>query len=446
MIVAGVSHRTAPVEVRERLVYAPPDADAALASLREGGHAREAVLLSTCNRTELYVVEGNDGQAAPHVWRAFTDRLGADPAPYAYVHRDRQAIVHLFRVAAGLDSMILGEAQIHGQVRDAWEASRQHAGAALNRAFQAALQVSGRVRHETALARGAASVSSASVQLAKQIFGSLRGRRAMVLGAGEMAELALECLVREGVHAAVVANRTFTHADELAQRYGAEAVHFDECWRRLADVDLLICSTAAPHPVVSAARVRDALARRGDEPLCVLDIALPRDVEPAVGKLENVFLYDLDDLQAVVTANLERRQGEVPAAERLVTSEAERYWQWLAGLAAVPSLTELRARMEETRAEELARALQKLDALGPLAPAQREAVEHLSRTLMNKFLHEPSVRLREAAANGRGLAVVDAARFLFALDGGQDRRSGHDRRGAQAHEAGGVDGSPTEER
>ena len=431
MIVAGVSHRTAPVEVRERLVYAPRDADATLASLRESGHAREAVLLSTCNRTELYVVEGDDGQAASQVWRAFTQRLGTDPAPYGYLHRDRQAIVHLFRVASGLDSMILGEAQIHGQVRAAWEASRQHAGAALNRAFQSALQVSGRVRNETALARGAASVSSASVQLARQIFGSLRGRRAMVLGAGETAELALECLVREGVRAAVVANRTFAHADALAQRHGAEAVHFDECWRRLADVDLVICSTAAPHPVVSAARVREALVRRGDQPLCVLDIALPRDVEPAVRELENVYLYDLDDLQAVVSANLERRQSEVPTAERLVTGEAERYWQWLAGLAAVPSLTELRARMERTREEELARVLQKLDALGPLAPAQREAVEHLSRTLMNKFLHEPSVRLREAAANGRGLAIVDAARFLFALDGDHDRHQPHPSGGAE---------------
>jgi len=417
VIVAGISHRTAPVEVRERLVYSAPDADAALAGLRGDGVAREAVLLSTCNRTELYAVEASDGLVGPHVLRGFSDRLGADCSAYGYVLRDRQAIEHLFRVASGLDSMILGESQIHGQVRDAWEASRAHAGAALNRAFQSALQVSGRVRHETALARGAASVSSAAVQLSKQIFGSLRGRRAMVLGAGDTAELALECLVREGVRAAVVANRTFENAEALARRHGAEAVHFDECWRRLADVDLVICSTSAPHAVVSVARVRDAVARRGDRPLCVLDIALPRDVEPAVRELDNVFLYDLDDLQAVVAASLERRQGELPVAEQLIAAEAERYWQWLAGLAAVPSLTELRARMERTRAEELARALRQLDALGPLAPAQREAVEHLSRTLMNKFLHEPSVRLREAAANGRGLAVVDAARFLFALDG-----------------------------
>jgi glutamyl-tRNA reductase len=168
--------------------------------------------------------------------------------------------------------------------------------------------------------------------------------------------------------------------------------------------------------VVTAARARDALAHRRDRPLCVLDIAVPRDVERAVGELDNVYLYDLDDLQSVVASSLERRQSEVPAAERLVAGEAERYWQWLAGLVAVPSLTALRARMERTREEELARALRQLDALGPLAPAQRAAVEHLSRTLMNKFLHEPSVRLREAAANGRGLAVVDAARFLFALD------------------------------
>jgi glutamyl-tRNA reductase len=312
-----------------------------------------------------------------------------------------------------MDSMVVGEAQIHGQVRDAWEASRRASGAVLNRLFQSALLTGGRVRSETTLGHGALSISSAAVQLSKKIFGSLAGRRAMVLGAGEMAELALASLQHEGVRAAVVANRTFERAVVLAAQYGATAVHYDDAWDALADVDLLLCSTASPRPVVSAERVRAAVARRGDRPLCILDIAMPRDVDPAVAKLDNVFLYDMDDLQAVVSANLQRRHGELPAAEGVIGEEVEKFWQWVAGLAAVPVLTQFRDEMNRMRERELQQAMRRL---GDLSPEQRAVVEHFSQSLMNKFLHEPSVRLRAAAANGRGLGVVDAARYLFALD------------------------------
>jgi glutamyl-tRNA reductase len=415
LIAAGVSHRTTPIEARERLAYGASEIVSALAELREASGAREGVLLSTCNRTEFYVVEGDrdgDLDAAAAVSRLLAGRLGGDVAQYLYAWRDREAAAHLFRVAGGLDSMIVGEAQIHGQVRDAWERSRAQSGPVLNRLFQTALLVGARVRTETAIGRGAASVSSAAVQLAKKIFGSLQGRRAMVLGAGEMAELALECLVNEGVRATIVANRTFDRADELARRHGATALHYEQCWSELQHVDLLLCSTSAPHPIVSAEHVRPALPARGGRPLCILDIALPRDVEAGVGELDNVFLYDLDDLRAVVAANLERRAAELPTAEQVIAGEVEKYWQWLAGLAAVPVVTQFRQEMERVREQELAAALRKL---GPLSPAQREALEHFSRSLMNKFLHEPSVRLRAAAANGRGLGIVDAARYLFAL-------------------------------
>lgn len=412
LTVIGASHRTAPVEVRERLVFGAADVVPALAELRATAGVREAVLLSTCNRTELYVVEGED-DPIPAVTAAFAARLGADPAAHLYVRRDRDAAAHLFRVASGIDSMILGEAQIQGQVRDAWESSRTEAGAVLNRLFQTALQVASRVRTETTIGRGAASVSSASVQLARQIFGSLQGRHAMVLGAGDMAELALECLAAEGVRTAMVANRTFDRADALAQRYGATALHYDECWRNLHEVDLLICSTAAPHAVVTTAHVAPTLPGRGDHPLCILDIALPRDVDPAVGGLDNVFLYDLDDLRAVVASNLDRRRADLPTAEQVIGSEVEKYWEWVAGLAVVPVLTAFRSEMERLRERELEQALRRM---GELDPAQREAVERFSRALMNKFLHEPSVRLRAAAANGRGLGIVDAVRYLFALE------------------------------
>ncbi|MFL5576524.1 MAG: glutamyl-tRNA reductase [Gemmatimonadaceae bacterium] len=417
LIVVGTNHRTAPIEVRERFAHAAAEVLPALARLREASGAREGVLLSTCNRTEFYVVEGeraeDAGAAAASIADMLSARLGAGSERYLYVRRDREAAQHLFRVASGLDSMIVGEAQIQGQVRDAWERSREHAGAILNRLFQTALLVASRVRTETAVGRGAASVSSAAVQLSKKIFGSLQGRRAMVLGAGDMAELALECLTGEGVRAAIVANRTYERAEELARRHGATALHYDECWSALAQVDVVICSTSAPHAIVFPEHVRPALAARGDRPLCILDIALPRDVDPAVAELDNVFLYDLDDLRAVVVANLERRQSELPSAEQMIAAEVERYWQWLAGLAAVPVLTRFRAEMEKVREAELAQAMRKL---GALTPAQREAVEYLSRSLMNKFLHEPSVRLRAAAANGRGLGIVDAVRYLFALD------------------------------
>jgi glutamyl-tRNA reductase len=412
LIVAGLNHRGAPLDVRERVAYQSSEAGPALASLLAGSTATEAVLLSTCNRTEVYLVEGAD-DAVPAVWNALSARLGADASGYGYVRRDRDAAAHLFRVASGLDSMVLGEAQIHGQVRDAWELCRAHSGPVLNRLFQTSLSVAGRVRNETSVARGAASVSSAAVQLAKQIFGSLAGKRAMVLGAGEMAELALECLGDQGVRTSIVANRTFERATELAARYGAVAMRYDDCWTALADVDVLVCSTSAPHPIVHVDHVRPALVSRGDRPLCILDIALPRDVNPEVGKLGNVFLYNLDDLHAVVSTNLERRRRELPTAEDLIDSEVSRYWDWLAGLAAVPVLTEMRARMENVRARELDDALRRLSHL---PPAERAVVEEFSRSLMNKFLHEPTVRLRAATANGRGLGVVDTVRYLFGLE------------------------------
>jgi glutamyl-tRNA reductase len=411
LIVLGVSHHSAPVEIRERLAFRASEFNAALQRVVAECDAREAVLLSTCNRTELYLVEGAR-ESLPPIWALFSERLGTDASAHGYVRRDRDAVSHLFRVVSGMDSMIVGEAQIHGQVRDAWEASRPSAGAVLNRLFQSALLVGGRVRHETTLGHGALSISSAAVQLSKKIFGTLVGRRAMVLGAGEMAELALASLQQEGVRAAIVANRTFERAQALASLYGATAVHYDEAWAALSEVDVLLCSTSSPHAIVSTERVRESLHKRGDRPLCILDIANPRDVEPSVAEMDNVFLYDLDDLHAVVNANLERRHRELPAAEHVVGEEVEKYWQWVAGLAAVPVVTQFRDEMNRVRERELAAALRRL---GDLTPAQRAAVEHFSQSLMNKFLHEPTVRLRAAAANGRGLGVVDAARYLFAL-------------------------------
>ncbi|HET7612495.1 MAG TPA: glutamyl-tRNA reductase [Gemmatimonadaceae bacterium] len=414
LIVAGVSHVTAPIDVRERLALRPQEALRELARLRDLGLLREGVVLSTCNRTEVYAVE-DGGDLLPEITALLSNRLGSDASEFVYLRRDREAAAHLFAVTAGLHSMILGEAQIQGQVKDAWEQCRSESGPVLNRMFQTALLAASRAREETGIGRGAASVSSAAVQLAKKIFGNLGARSAMVLGAGDVAELALECLQKEGVRVAIVANRTHERAQALAERHAAVAMHYDQCWESLRDVDVLICSTASPVPVVTVPRVRSSIEARGDRPLCILDIALPRDVETAVGELDNVFLYDLDDLRAAAAANLEQRAEDIPAAQAIVAAESQKFWDWVAGLAAVPVVREFREEMDRLRSTELAAALRRL---GALTPEQAETVENFSKSLMNKFLHEPSVRLKAAAANGRGLGVVDAARYLFALEKG----------------------------
>ncbi|HEX2601358.1 MAG TPA: glutamyl-tRNA reductase [Gemmatimonadaceae bacterium] len=441
LIVAGISHVTAPIDVREKLTLRPQEALRELAGLRELGFLREGVVLSTCNRTEVYAVE-NGRDLLPEITTVLSNRLGSDASEFVYVRRDREAAAHLFAVTAGLRSMILGEAQIQGQVKDAWEQCRSESGPVLNRMFQTALLAASRAREETGIGRGAASVSSAAVQLAKKIFGNLTGRSAMVLGAGDVAELALECLQSEGVRVAIVANRTHERAQALAERHGAVAMHYDQCWESLRDVDVLICSTASPVPVVTVARVRSSIEARGDRPLCILDIALPRDVEAAVGELGNVFLYDLDDLRAAAAANLEQRAEDIPAAQAIVAAESAKFWDWVAGLAAVPVVREFREEMDKLRSTELAAALRRL---GALTPEQTDAIEHFSKSLMNKFLHEPSVRLKAAAANGRGLGVVDAARYLFALEKGAagDQHLAADQRAAAADQHAPITEHPT---
>ena len=423
LAVIGVSHRTAPLEVRERLVFGRAEIPAALARLLEGGHADEVALLSTCNRTEIYltVPEMQTGEAA--VRALLAERLGESPEStgrFLYLHRDRAAVEHAFRVSSGLDSMILGEPQIQGQVKEAYQAARETTtlagpavGTVLNRLFQSSLRVGGRVRSETDLGRGAASISSAAVELAKKIFGSLAGRRALVLGAGEMSEVTLECLRAEGVRSCVVANRTYERAAELAQEWGGRAIHWEELGDELPGADIVICSTAAPHPVLTRERVRTALPGGVKRPLCIIDIAMPRDVEPRVGDEPNVFLYNIDDLQQIVDANLGRRQQQLPRAEAIIGEVAEEFWAWYSGLVVVPTIRDLRARAEAVRAEELEKALRRLSHL---PEEDRAAVEALTRAMLNKLLHAPTVRMREAAGNGRGTTVLDTVRYLFELD------------------------------
>jgi glutamyl-tRNA reductase len=420
--VVGVNHRTAPLDIRERFAHGAHEVPGALARVMAAG-ASGGVLLSTCNRTEFYLL-AEDEPALEAVWSLLGERLSVPPSggggggggaarEYGYIARDRDAVRHLYRVSAGLDSMILGESQIQGQVREAWEASRAQAGPVLHRLFQSALHVGSRVRTETALGMGTASAASAGVAVAGKIFGDLAGRSALILGAGDMAELAATCLSNEGVNITLVANRTQERARAIAERLGGRAVSLEEAWPHFATTDIALCSTAAPHAVVTWERVGPLIAERRGRPLCILDLAVPRDVHPAVGQIENVFLYDVDDLQTVAAQATARRRDEIPAAERIVEEETDLFWAWYGGLGVVPTIKEFRARMDALRVAEVEHALKQLDHL---SPEDRARVEQLSQALLNKFLHQPTVALKQAAEQGHGYGLLEALRRLFGME------------------------------
>lgn len=421
--VIGANHRSAPIDVRERFALGRNEAPAVLADLVDTGASQEAVLLSTCNRTELYVNLADLDRGDTAFRSLLAERLDSAPeklSGYLYLHRDRAAVGHLFRVAAGLDSMVLGEPQIQGQVKEAYQLARETFGLAgpvvgttLNRLFQSAFNIGAKVRTETELGLGAASVSTAAVELAKKIFGSLRGRHALVMGAGEMSELTLELLREEGVRSWVVTNRTYERASELATRWGGKAVAWEELGSALPGAEIVICSTSAPHPVLTLDRFRAALPKGATRPLCIIDIAIPRDVDPRVGAEPNVFLYNVDDLRQIVDDNLERRRAEIPRAEQIIEEGVEEFWSWHSSLAVVPTIRDLRDHGESVRRAEVERTLRRLAHL----PAEdQEAIDAMTRSLLNKLLHTPTVRLREAAGNGRGTSILDAVRYLFELD------------------------------
>jgi glutamyl-tRNA reductase len=421
LAVVGVSHRTAPVEVRERFAYLDSDVPPALERLREGAGVEEAVLLSTCNRTELYLYPAHAPDAVERAERMLTDKAGPLSRPasaYMYRHRDLEAVRHLFRVASGLDSLVMGEAEIQGQVREAYHraanapATPPLAGPVLNRLFQSALAVGGRVRTETPVGEGAASVASVAVELARKIFGVLDERRVMVLGAGTTAELVVEALGREGARDLTVVNRTYERATDLAQRLRGRALGLQELSSALRDVDIVITSTAAPHAVLRPVTFREAFPSGRSHPLLIVDIAIPRDVDPAIADEANVFLYNIDDLRKLIDDTLGKRQEAVVAADKIVLEHAQEFLSWFRSLDVVPVIRALRERADDVRETELARLL----ARPGLSGADREAIADFSQRLLNKLLHLPTVRLREGAADGRAAELVDALKYLYGLD------------------------------
>jgi glutamyl-tRNA reductase len=394
LTLVGLSHHVAPVELRERVTLDPAAAAALARSLGD------AVCLSTCNRTEIYLAAATDAPAV-----AALEELAGEPLDgVLYRLHEEDAALHLFRVAAGLDSLVPGEGEILGQVRAAFEAVES--GPLLDRVFRQALAVGKRVRTETAIGESPASVSSAAAALAAQVFGDLTGRRVLLVGAGRIGELAASNLSSRGAEIAFVANRSATAARDLAHRFGGEALDLTEVASRLGDVDVVVSSTSAPETILTAA---DVPARRR-QPLFFIDIAVPRDLDASIGALEGCFLYDIDDLEAVVAETLAGRRAEAARGEQLVAEEAARFRSWRASLDVVPAIASLRARAEEIRSAELA----KVD--GRVSDAERRTLESVTAQILNKLLHLPTVRMKEAAVSADGAAYADAVRHLFGLE------------------------------
>jgi glutamyl-tRNA reductase len=403
LVLVGISHHNAPVELRERAAL---DRERAAELARcLAGDAGEAVCLSTCNRTELYLAE-ESGEAATHKAEAALIALESELGPALYRLRDEAAALHLFRVAAGLDSMVPGEGEILGQVRAAYEAGAT--GRVLDRLFRDALRAGRKARTETAIGESPASVSSAAAALAEQVFGELAGRRVLLIGAGKVGELALRNLVSRGAEVAFVANRSVGRAEELAQRFGGTALPLERVVDELARADVVLSSTSAPGWILERETVERALPARRGRPLFLIDLAVPRDLDPAIHELDGCYLYDIDDLQAVVAETLAGRRREAERAEAIVAAEADRFRDWQAALDVVPAIASLRARAEEIRAAELRRA--------KLTESERRAADSVTTAVLNKLLHLPTIRMKEAAAAADGVIYADAVRHLFGLE------------------------------
>jgi glutamyl-tRNA reductase len=396
LVLAGVSHHRSPVEERERVALEREAAARVAAELAAGG--AEAVCLSTCNRTEVYVA--HEEEAEERALRPFRD---AGLVGSAYRLHDEAAALHLFRVAAGLDSMVPGEGEILGQVRVAHELGTT--GPFLDRLFRQALHSGRKVRVQTAIAESPSSVSAAAAALAQQVFGDLGGRRIVLVGAGKASDLAARNLLSRGAEIALVANRSQERAAELVDRFGAEWLPLEELGRALEQADVVVSSTSASGVVL---RREDVPPRHG-RPLLLVDLAVPRDLDPAIHELEDCYLYDIDDLEAVVAETLAGRRQEAERAERIVAEEAERWREWQASLDVVPAIASLRAHAEEIRRAELDRVA------GRLSERERSAVESVTSRVVDKLLHLPTVRMKQAAVTADGVVYADAVRHLFGL-------------------------------
>ena len=416
LLLVGISHRTAPVELRERLDFQARGLENALQTLGGRHVASETVIVSTCNRAELYAACEDVASGRAAITDFISDYHGIDRSvvgPHIYDVADLEAARHLFRVAAGLDSLVVGEPQILGQVKEAhtFAAAAHTSGTFLNRLFHMSFAVGKRVRSETGLGSGAVSVGFAAVSLSKKIFGDLKGRNVLVLGAGEMGKLTALHMKSQGVHQVTIVSRTMAHAARTAEAIGgASAASWDDLDTLLSDADIVITATGAATPILTKAHVESVMRPRRNRPLFIIDIAMPRDVEAAAGEIEQVFLYNIDDLQATVRENLARRASEVTRAEQIVSEEVEKFGQWMRSRGAIPTVVALRQRFESIRRSEL-------DRLTSTLPADaRGRVDDITRLIVEKLLLTPTEQLKSVTDAETVGTYSEALTRLFALD------------------------------
>jgi glutamyl-tRNA reductase len=414
----GMNHETAPVELRECLATDPENTVRALALMRDLECIKEGLFISTCNRVEALIATESAKDAEKSVISLMA-KLGNMPkesfSSNLYTNEDRDAVMHIFRVASSIDSMVVGEPQILGQIKEAYaEATRQKtSGVILNRLMHRAFHVAKRVRTETEICEAAVSISYAAVELAKKIFRVLEGKKVLLIGAGEMAELAAKHLMAHGVSSMVVANRTFERAVEVAGLFKARPVSFDEIGVQLLEVDIVVASTASKEYVITYDQVKHSLRKRRNRPLFFIDIAVPRDVEPKINDLENVYVYDIDDLKGIIDINMAQRQQEAVKAERIVQEEAGKFEKWLETLAVVPTIVSLRAKADSIIQAELKKSF---SALCHLTPDQKDAVHILARSIAEKMMNDPIVFLKKKAGRETLNTYLDVTRKLFSLD------------------------------
>lgn len=425
IVLVGLNHKTAPVEVRERLALTGGALEQALHNLKETAGIEGCVILSTCNRFEIYCAVREVEQGVRSVkdlvrgWLAFSEEGLGEIDRYLYCPTCHDAINHLFRVAAGLDSMVIGESQILGQVREAYEAALGQGvtNGVINTLFQQAITVGKRVRTETAIDRHAVSISYAAVELAKQVLGPLEGHSVLIIGAGETGELTARHLVANGISSVLVSNRSYPRAVELACEFGGRAERFEQLEETLRYADIVISCTAACHYVLHKEQVQRAMEVRIERPLLIIDIAVPRDVDPEVGGLKEVHLFDIDDLQNVVDANFQERKLEAIKAERIVREELAEFNNWLNTLFVVPTIVALKEKAESIKKAELTRAFNRL---GTVTAREEKVITSLANSIVNQLLHDPIIELKASACNQQGHLVTEILQNLFRLSVAND--------------------------
>jgi glutamyl-tRNA reductase len=422
IVVVGLSHKTANVEIREKVAFSPIQMEKPLAALVGLEDITEAIIVSTCNRVEIYVTTRDIAGGIARVKRFLADYHNfplETLEQHLYALHGEEAIRHVFRVASSLDSMVVGEPQILGQIKTSYgyAAEYKSSGIILNRFLHKAFSVAKRVRTETKIASSAVSVAFAAVELARKIFNDLTDKTVMLIGAGEMCELAAKHFLNNGVRALMVTNRTFERAEKLAEEFDGKAVRFDELFEQLHKADIILSSTGAPHTIIGARDLEDVMRRRRQKPMFFIDIAIPRDIDPAVNNVENVYLYTVDDLQEVVSANLQQRGEEAKKAEDIVNQEIGQFFKWLSSLEVTPTIVALRQKFDEIRRAELEKTLSNWK---DLPPDGQKRLDALTNAFMNKLLHPPTSLLKKTGQGGRTDLYVDALRHLFELEIGGD--------------------------